>query len=85
MLGLGETREELLAAYRELRETDVNTLVLGQYLRPSPRELPVVEYIPPDTFALYAEDARSAGFSAVVAAPFARTSYHAFDAWKARS
>jgi lipoic acid synthetase len=43
-----------------------------------------VEYVHPDTFALYAEDARRAGFSTVVASPFARTSYHAFDAWKAK-
>lgn len=83
LLGLGETREELIAAYGELRGAGVDILVMGQYLQPTANEIPVVEYVHPDTFALYAEDARRAGFSTVVAAPFARTSYHAFDAWKA--
>ena len=82
LLGLGETREELKAAYGELRGAGVDILVMGQYLQPSAREIPVQEYVHPDLFALYAEDARCAGFSTVVASPFARTSYHAFDAWR---
>ncbi|HWR11474.1 MAG TPA: lipoyl synthase [Rectinemataceae bacterium] len=85
LVGFGETRDELKATYAELREAGVDILVMGQYLQPSAHEIPVVEYIPPDTFATYAEDARAAGFSTVVAGPFARTSYHAFDAWKAGS
>ena len=84
LLGLGETRDELLATYGELRGAGVDILVMGQYLQPTANEIPVVEYVHPDTFALYAEDARRAGFSTVVASPFARTSYHAFDAWKAK-
>ena len=84
LLGLGETRDELLAAYEELRGVGVDILVMGQYLQPTANEIPVVEYVHPDTFALYAEDARRAGFATVVASPFARTSYHAFDAWKAK-
>lgn len=84
LLGLGETREELLSTYEELRGVGVDILVMGQYLQPTANEIPVVEYVHPDTFALYAEDARQAGFSTVVASPFARTSYHAFDAWKAK-
>lgn len=83
LLGLGETRDELKAAYAELKGVGVDILVMGQYLQPSPREIPVEEYLHPDIFALYSEDAREAGFSTVVASPFARTSYHAFDAWKA--
>ena len=82
LLGLGETREELKAAYAELLGAGVDILVMGQYLRPSPHEIPVEEYLRPEIFALYAEDAKAAGFSTVIAAPFARTSYHAFDAWK---
>ena len=82
LLGLGETRDELKDAYRDLRSAGVSILVLGQYLQPSPRELPVVEYIHPDTFKILAADAKAEGFSTVVASPFARTSYHAFDAWK---
>ena len=84
LLGLGETRDELLATYEELRGVGVDILVMGQYLQPTANEIPVVEYVHPDTFALYAEDARRAGFSTVVASPFARTSYHAYDAWKAK-
>ncbi|MCE1158252.1 MAG: lipoyl synthase [Spirochaetia bacterium] len=83
LLGLGETREELRETYAELRSAGVDILVMGQYLQPTPKEIPVVEYIHPDRFSLYAQDARAAGFSTVVASPFARTSYHAFDAWKA--
>jgi len=85
LLGLGETRDELKAAYAELREAGVDILVMGQYLQPSVREIPVEEYIHPDTFELYAGDAREAGFSTVIASPFARTSYHAHDAWKEKS
>ncbi len=85
LLGLGETREELIDAYRELRSAGVGILVMGQYLQPSPGELPVFEYIHPDRFRLYGDDAKAEGFSTVVASPFARTSYHAFDAWKVGS
>ena len=85
LLGLGETRDELKAAYAALRTMGVDILVMGQYLQPSRQQLPVVEYIHPNTFALFSEDARAAGFSTVVASPFARTSYHAFDAWKAKA
>jgi lipoic acid synthetase len=85
LLGLGETREELKTAYAELRNAGVDILVMGQYLQPSRHQIPVVEYIHPDTFALLSEDARAAGFSTVVASPFARTSYHAFDAWRAKA
>ncbi len=84
LLGLGETRDELKETYGELKAAGADILVLGQYLRPSPQELPIVEYVHPETFRLYAEDARAAGFSTVVASPFARTSYHALDAWETR-
>ena len=82
MLGLGETREELKAAYDELAAAGVSILVLGQYLQPTKAEIPVVEYIRPEVFQVYADDARAAGISTVVASPFARTSYHALSAWK---
>ena len=81
MLGIGETREEVLEAMDELRSIGVDILVLGQYLQPSARQMEVVEYIEPGRFDAYAEDGRSRGFSTVVAAPFARTSYHAMEAW----
>jgi lipoic acid synthetase len=83
-LGLGETREEVLSAMDELRTAAVDILVLGQYLRPSKRQIPVAEYISPEGFRDYAGEARKRGFSSVVASPFARTSYHAREAAEAR-
>ncbi|MCX7026720.1 MAG: lipoyl synthase [Spirochaetes bacterium] len=85
LLGLGETRSELKETYDELRSAGVDILIMGQYLRPTEDEIPVAEYIHPDTFSLYAEDARSSGFSTVVASPFARTSYKALEAWESGS
>jgi lipoic acid synthetase len=80
LLGLGETAAEILSAMDELRSAGVDILVMGQYLRPSPRQLPVAEYLRPEQFAMLAEEARRRGFAAVTAAPFARTSYHAMEA-----
>jgi len=77
MLGLGETEEELLDAMDALRGAGCTSLVMGQYLRPTMRELEVVEYIRPAAFARFAELARARGFTSVVSAPLARTSYHA--------
>jgi len=82
MLGLGETREEVVSAMDELRLARVDVLVLGQYLRPTVKQVEVVEYLRPEAFEEYAWVAREKGFSSVVAAPFARTSYHAQEAWK---
>jgi lipoyl synthase len=77
ILGLGETREELVATMRELRAVDVNILTLGQYLRPSPRHLPVARYWHPDEFAELAETGRVLGFAHVESGPLVRSSYHA--------
>jgi lipoyl synthase len=77
ILGLGETREELVATMRDLRAVDVNILTLGQYLRPSPRHLPVARYWHPDEFAELAETGRALGFAHVEAGPLVRSSYHA--------
>jgi lipoic acid synthetase len=82
LLGLGEKKAEVLTAMDELREAAVDILVMGQYLRPSPAQIPVVEYISPEGFEGYAEEARNRGFAAVVSAPLARTSYQAHAAWK---
>jgi lipoic acid synthetase len=81
MLGLGETQEEVLTAMDEIREAGVDILVLGQYLQPTKIQLPVVEYITPETFGFYAAEGKKRGFQAVVSAPLARTSYHALEAW----
>jgi lipoic acid synthetase len=77
MLGLGETAEEVCEVMRDLRSHDVDLLTLGQYLRPSPRHLPVTEFVEPDAFAKLAREGRRMGFSAVASAPLVRSSYHA--------
>ncbi len=79
MLGLGETEPELFQAMDDLLEHGVTVLTLGQYLRPSPKHLPVVEYVHPDTFENYKEIARKKGFRHVASAPLVRSSYHAAD------
>jgi lipoic acid synthetase len=79
MLGLGETEEELLQAMDDLRDHDVEVLTLGQYLRPSPSHLPVLEYITPEAFQRYGDIARGKGFTFVASGPLVRSSYHAAD------
>jgi lipoic acid synthetase len=80
LLGLGETEEEVLQTMDELRSAGVDILVMGQYLRPTKHQIPVMEYISPEQFRAYAEEAGKRGFSSVVSSPFARTSYHAVEA-----
>jgi lipoic acid synthetase len=77
MLGLGETREEVMAVLTDLRSAGVARLSLGQYLRPSLDNLPVVRYLHPDEFAQYETDARAMGFAWVKAGPLVRSSYYA--------
>jgi lipoic acid synthetase len=79
MLGLGETEPEIFQAMDDLREANVEVLTLGQYLRPSPQHLPVVDYITPETFNLYGDIARKKGFKFVASGPLVRSSYHAAD------
>lgn len=77
LLGLGETDAEIGEAMDELRVAACDILVMGQYLQPTTRQLPVVEYLSPETFAALAALARGKGFRSVVSSPLARTSYHA--------
>jgi len=79
MLGLGEKEDELFQAMDDLLAHDVTVLTLGQYLRPSPKHLPVVDYIHPDKFAEYKEVAEGKGFTHVASGPLVRSSYHAAD------
>jgi lipoic acid synthetase len=81
LLGLGETEAEILAAMDELRAASVDILVMGQYLQPSKKQIPVTEYISPDIFARLGDLARERGFASVVSSPLARTSYHAHTAF----
>jgi lipoic acid synthetase len=77
IVGLGEDAEELLATMRDLRAVDVNILTLGQYLRPSPRHLPIARYYAPEEFARLGAAGRAMGFAHVEAGPLVRSSYHA--------
>src|SRR5690606_30781063 len=77
MLGLGETREELLDTLADLLEANCELLTLGQYLQPSPQHMPVVRYIPPDEFEELGRAAKAMGFAHVASGPFVRSSYHA--------
>jgi lipoic acid synthetase len=80
MLGLGETSAETLAVMRDLRSNGVDILTLGQYLRPSPKHLPIVRYLPPEEFDDLRSAGREMGFAHVQAGPLVRSSYHAADA-----
>jgi lipoyl synthase len=80
MLGLGETREEILDVLADLRSVDCDFLTLGQYLQPATdRYLPVVRYIEPAEFDELGRQARNMGFRKVASGPFVRSSYHARD------
>lgn len=80
MLGLGETFEEVVAVMRDLRASNVEILTLGQYLRPSPKHLPIVRYVPVEEFAELKKLGYEMGFSHVESGPLVRSSYHASDA-----
>lgn len=76
MLGLGETYDEILRSMDDLREHGVSTLTMGQYLRPSPKHLPVINYVRPEVFEELREIALSKGFSNVASGPLIRSSHH---------
>jgi lipoic acid synthetase len=80
MLGLGETREEVLQVMRDLNEHKVGILTLGQYLRPSPKHLPIVRFVPPQEFQDYRREGEDMGFSHVESGPLVRSSFHAANA-----
>jgi len=82
MLGLGETPEEVLQVMRDLRAHQVDILTLGQYLRPSPKHLPIVRYLPPEEFAEFRRAGYEMGFGHVESGPLVRSSYHASNAVK---
>ena len=77
MLGLGETEEEVVVALEDLRRAGCDILTLGQYLQPTLKHLPVVEFISPEAFDAYGRTARSLGFVHVASGPMVRSSYHA--------
>jgi len=77
MLGLGEKDDELMQVLKDLRTIGCDRLALGQYLRPGKESLEVVEYIPPEKFDWWADQAKALGFTWVQSSPFTRSSYHA--------
>ena len=79
MLGLGETKGELLEAMTDLRSVGCDLLTLGQYLQPTKKHLEVEEFIHPDQFTDYKRIAEAMGFSYVASGPLVRSSYHADD------
>src|SRR5688500_9733457 len=79
MLGLGATETELFTAMQDLREANCDMLTLGQYLQPTLKHLPVVEFVSPERFQAYGDIARNMGFVHVASGPMVRSSYHADD------
>jgi len=79
MLGLGETKEELLVALKDLRAARCDILTIGQYLQPTLKHLPVTEFITPAAFESLGREAREMGFLHVASGPMVRSSYHADD------
>jgi lipoic acid synthetase len=77
MLGLGETEAEVIETMNDLRAVGCDVLTLGQYLQPTPKHLPVAEFIRPETFAKYKEVGLEKGFRFVESGPLVRSSYHA--------
>jgi len=82
MVGLGETYEEVIQSLHDLREVECDFLTIGQYLAPSKKHHPVVEYIHPDIFAQYKEEALKMGFRGVASGPLVRSSYKAHEMLK---
>jgi lipoic acid synthetase len=79
MLGLGETREEVLKAMEDIVAQGTHILTLGQYLQPTPEHLPLERYVHPDEFAEFKRLGEQMGFRHVEAGPLVRSSYHAFE------
>jgi lipoic acid synthetase len=77
MLGLGETEPEVIESMADLRRAGCDILTLGQYLQPTRVHLPVLEFVSPAQFAVYAQRAREMGFVHVASGPMVRSSYHA--------
>jgi lipoyl synthase len=77
MVGLGETRNEVLQVMDDLRSADVDFLTIGQYLQPSRKHHPVARYVTPDEFKAYETIAYAKGFLMVAASPLTRSSHHA--------
>lgn len=85
MVGLGETKDEVLRVMRDLRAHHVNILTIGQYLQPTKKHLPILRYVDPAEFAEYKREGYAMGFAHVESGPLVRSSYHAADAVSAEA
>ena len=83
MLGLGETKEEVVTLLQDLREAGCDFLTIGQYLQPRSDRLRVVRYIPPEEFSVYQKIGEGVGFRRVASGPFVRSSFHASQMFEA--
>jgi lipoyl synthase len=79
MVGLGETRNEILQMMDDMRSADVDFLTIGQYLQPTPKHHPVERFVPPEEFSEYSAIGEAKGFLLVSASPLTRSSHHAGD------
>lgn len=79
MVGLGETKTEVYQVMDDLRAANVDFITIGQYLQPTPKHHPLIDFITPEEFEEYASMARGKGFLVVAASPLTRSSYHAGD------
>ena len=77
MVGLGETKDDVMKTLDDLREHDCDVVTIGQYLQPTPMHLNVAEYVHPDIFEMYREEGMARGFDFVESGPLVRSSYHA--------
>jgi len=82
MVGLGETKEELLSVMEDLRRVDCDFLTIGQYLRPSENHAPVARFFPPEEFVELEAQGKRMGFRAIASAPFVRSSYRSGELLK---
>ena len=76
MLGLGETKEEVIQTMQDLKESSVDVITIGQYLQPSKKHLAVQRFVHPDEFAEFREEGYQMGFDYVESGPLVRSSYH---------
>jgi lipoyl synthase len=79
MVGIGETDEEVLETMHDLRDAGVDIVTVGQYLRPTPKHVPVDRYVEPERFEAFAAEGRAMGFAFVASGPLVRSSYKAAE------
>jgi lipoic acid synthetase len=77
MVGIGETKDEVISIMHDLREQGCDVMTIGQYLQPTKEHLPVDRYVTPEEFAFYKTEGMKLGFLAVESSPLVRSSYHA--------